>query len=577
MLQTLGLPLVLFPVLAFVPGFLVVRRLGVPAELRLPLSVAMSVAFLYGAGFLLYLLDAGPWAAVALAVTIVAAGLVYRREALALLRAQPARDLLLHWALLASWLLLLALSVRNISGGGWMGDWEEHYQRAGFFCGELPLDFKFIGIWPLPARPPLHNVVASVFLRLSSLDFAAYQVTAVLLASLQLLGAAALWSVLTRGGGERRAAGLLVLSALVCLNPSIVENAVYPWTRALTGFFLLQGAALYLLALRDGAPALRRWAYLLLGLALATHYSTVPYLAGLAVVELRLLLTRRLSLREAALCALIAAAPVAPWLAFSLARFGVEGTFLSNSTVAWNASLDAAGLALRAVRNLARSLVPHPLRPGAEPWPQAYAPSYWRDYAFTVYQASLPALMGSLGGIVVAGLLARAGLRRLRAGGGEVVLLGAASLVIVVALGTGTVADDIPFGVAHVCLQPLAVAGLVYLAARWTELPAWLRGALSLALVLDAALGIGLQFWMQSQTLDTLNAADPDLAGLSELFVRQLQETLSLASPVLGALDGRGPVMALLAAVLVALVALAARRARPAPASSEVTAPAPSA
>jgi hypothetical protein len=565
--------LLCFPVAVFVPGFVMLRRFHLADELRLSVSVAVSLAFLYAAGFLLYVLGAGSPAYAGVAIAILCAALLVRRELLAFLRTPAIRTLLVHYGIFVAWLLLLSLLVRVFSGGGWSGDWEEHYWRALFFCGGLPLEMRFIGIWSLTARPPLDNIVASLFMKLAGTDFAIYQLTSILLASLEFLGAASLWRALARGSEPRRHGGLLVLTALLALNPSIVQNATYPWTRALTNFFILQAAALFVAALRERSQAARRWCYAHLGLALVTHYSTVPYLIGLGLVEARFLLTRRLALREAASAALITAAPIAPWLAFAIVNFGLAGTFLSNSTVAWNASLDATGVGIRALGNLLSTMVPHPLRDVPPVYDQSYALGRARDYAFLFYQVSLPALMGSVGGPVVGWLLATRGIRLVRARRLELPALAAIFLATIVVLGIATVADDDAFGVAHVCLQPLALGALVYLAARWDEIPIWLRTVLGASLLLDATLGIGLQFWMQHLNMADLVALNPDQPPVSAATINNTQSKLEGGYVFLGDLPSAGVAVGVAAAALIVLLVLAARQAAAGGTTEPVPAP----
>ncbi len=98
--------LILFPVSVFVPGFVVVRRFSLADELRLSVSVAVSLAFLYGASFLLYVLDGGAVACAAIAIAIPAAGALCRRDLIAFLRSPAVSAILLHYAIFAISLLL---------------------------------------------------------------------------------------------------------------------------------------------------------------------------------------------------------------------------------------------------------------------------------------------------------------------------------------------------------------------------------------------------------------------------------------------------------------------------------------
>jgi hypothetical protein len=552
--------LFLVPVCVFVPGFVTLRRFTLSDTLRLSVSVAVSLTILFGVSFVLYLSNARDAAYLMVAVAVLLAAIFARRDLLAFLRTPAVSAILLNHAIFVVWLLLLSLFIRNFSGGGWAGDWREHFERAVFFCDGLPLDTQFLGLWTLTARPPFANVVAAFFMRITGTDFASYQLTAVLLGSLEYLGAASLWSALTREEDGNRYAGLLALTALLCLNPSVAQNATYPWTRALTNFFLLQAAALFLLAVRGGSHPLRRWSYLLLGLALVTHYSTVPYLIALALVEFWYLVTRRLAVKEAALAIFIVLAAAVPWLAFALDHFGIAGTFLTNSTVAWNAGLGKTELLVRGLGNLFATLVPHVLRDVRPLWVQDYGPSAARDFAFLIYQVSLPALMGSVGWLAITWMLARGAFRRVQAGDVEPPLMAGVFLATVILLGTMSVALDDQYGVAHVCLQPLGAAGLVFLAARWKEPPGWLKVCLWIGLLTDAALGIGLHSWMQHLTFEDLLALRPVRQPVTGFFIDSLAAKMNLGQPFLGDMPWRYPAMGVATVALVLLVALALKR-----------------
>ena len=79
--------------------------------------------------------------------------------------------------------------------------------------------------------------------------------------------------------------------------------------------------------------------------------------------------------------------------------------------------------------------------------------------------------------------------------------------------------DD--WGVAHACLQSLLGLGLAFLAARIEEVPRWWRSVFVGGLIVDFALGVGLQFYLEN-LLHPLSEAARDGTFYLLLQVRRL-------------------------------------------------------
>jgi hypothetical protein len=546
--------LLLFPVLVFVPGFLVSRRWRLPEELRLGVAIATSLLLLAAAAFLLYLGGAGRIAYAGVSAAVVAGAVGARHSLGAFVRRAPVRTLLLQYAVFLAWLLVLSCVSRNFSGDGWAGDWEEHYQRALLFGGERPLDAPLVGGWSVAARPPLQNLVAAFLLQSVDSGFTAYQLGAVLLSSLVFFGAAALGYALQAPVVPTAPGHRLPLVALLCLNPCVVQNATYTWTRSLTNFLVLQGLALLWMAVRDDEPSWRRWACLHLGLAAAAHYSAGPYAAALVAFVFLWLVTRRLSLGAAAADMSLLAAPLVPWLAFCAYHFGVATTFLSNST-AMDTSARGLGENLgKMLGNVVSTWIPHVARGVPSLHDQADRLDYVRDSAFLVYQSTLPFMVGSIGGLLALGLAARAVARARRARSLAVTLAVGAFAGTVFLLGIASVGEPERFGAGHICLQPLALAGVVFVAAQWSRLSALLKISLGLGMLADAALGIGLHFWMRHLVLADLEPAGGAARAVSPNFLDQLHRQVDMQYVLLGDLPGIGLGIALLVLGMILLV-----------------------
>jgi hypothetical protein len=74
--------------------------------------------------------------------------------------------------------------------------------------------------------------------------------------------------------------------------------------------------------------------------------------------------------------------------------------------------------------------------------------------------------------------------------------------VFVILVGIGVQGGREPLGLAHTAQQPLVMIGVAFLAARFATWPPWLRRLAAAGWILDACLGVLLQFWLQSCPLD---------------------------------------------------------------------------
>lgn len=487
-----------------------IRQFGAPD--RLSLGIGGAVVSLYLASFTIYLLRLPPAGLWLLAGAGLAALLIRRRAVGELWQEKATQRTFRHWLLLAGWCLGWQALVVSYSGGRWSGDWQEHYDRAHFFLQHWPVDQLFIGMYPLPARPPLANLVIGGWLGLAGGKFFHFQVFSTLLATLVFFPLAGL---VQRLRPDPRAQSILL--GLLMLSPLFVQNATFPWTKLPAAYFIVLAADL--LTRQPAAPrGALAFGLVALAAALLTHYSAAVWIVALGVawlVEQRAQFSDPANRRSLLLGAAFGSLLFMTWLGWSLETYGARVTFTANTTVGLAPAMTAMERAGNVLGNTCRTLLPAWLWEGMPPLLQQESlPARLRDRWFCLYQLNLPLAFG-VGGIAVLGrlLLGHA-------------LRGAAAcrfwrltvpLAIVI---SAAVHPPEALGLTHITLQPLVLLGLAWLAANAHTLPApWLR-FWALGLTCDFIFGIVLQFGVQSLWLDRwLNPGLPDID-----YIRQLSQ-----------------------------------------------------
>lgn len=434
-------------------------------------------------------------------------GLALNRRALAITLAdEEVRHLLAAQLIVTGWCVGALALVVSYSGGGWAGDWFGHWERMCFFLEHWPREMKFDGFDAVTSRPPLVNVVEGFFLHGEKSSFAHYQFISTLFGSLAFLPAA----VLARRFRLREAFGgrfegnraIPVLAVLFMLNPLFVQNATFAWTKLPAAFFTLTALHFFLRAHDNPAPRAVGWLFATsLAAGLLAHYSVGPYAVILAVswAAYGRSKYRKLSWwRATGALAFVGALVLATWFAWAFAVYGVGGTFLTNTSVTEQASTRSAQLLVMAL-NLRDTLVPHFLRTVDSSFLAQRSPwGWWRDWFFQLYQVNFFFAFGSVVWAAIIALIAR----DWRSASKECRLFWTAFVTGGMFLGVVVHGARDTWGLAHICLQPLVLLGLAFLAARWASLSLGWRRALLAGAALDFMLGIALHFGTQSYLLD---------------------------------------------------------------------------
>ncbi|NCY02971.1 MAG: hypothetical protein EBX36_08695, partial [Planctomycetia bacterium] len=469
-------------------------------------AVCLSLVAIYLFGWLIYTLNLPNELAFGLMPLGLVGLMVCRRRLAADICDPLVRSLLIGQATVLVWNLCWLGVVRSYSGGGWFGDWYGHWQRCQFFLQRPDVNTLFNGVDSLPQRPPLVNVVVADWLAIVGNEFANYQLAMTAWSSLAFLPAAVLAVRAARsvpGGSPERAISLLAVFFMA--SPMAVQNATFAWTKLPAAVFTLAAVEFFLAARPWVGDGIRGVPAVLCGVcvaaALLSHYSAAPYAIVLAGVWLAsgLRTPPRLPwLAATAAAGLAGALLLMTWFGWAIAVYGTNRTFFSNTT----ATDRAPTLALHAAAvagNMFDTVVPHFLRSFDRSliWQQSRW-GYVRDWWFSCSQLNLFMTFGCVGWIIVLAAC-RGAIPRLSAGH-SATWITAVGLVILLGIGCHSGRDH--WGVAHICLQPLALAGLAFVAGWWPAVAVPFRWLFAVGAMLDLLVGILLHYAVQGFLID---------------------------------------------------------------------------
>jgi len=213
----------------------------------------------------------------------------------------------------------------------------------------------------------------------------------------------------------------------------------------------------------------------------------------------------------------------------------------------------------RRASNLFVTLIPHPLHSVDYRFiAQTSTLGYLRDYFFNIYQTTLPGAFGAAGLVLLSWRFFR---RTPHAATTEERRFWRWFPIGIILLAIMTASWPDRWGVVHICLSALVIIGLSWIAARLPDAPKIVRRLWMVALGIDATLGIAIHFYLQA-------IIRPDFTALAFVNTGKIFQygVVTTKNMLLKAILGYhfvaddGPTPALVVALLVLLLALAAKQ-----------------
>jgi hypothetical protein len=215
------------------------------------------------------------------------------------------------------------------SGGLWSFDWWEHYQRAIFFLDRLPPSTHF-GPYLLTARPPVFNVVCFFFQSIAGRDFWVFQIISTLLNLTIFLPCYLLVKHFFR---EKSKFLFAFVVLILLLNPSIIIQTTFTWSKAMAAGYILLGLVFYLRFRDAKRPMFLYLTALFIGMGQITHYSSATYLI---IIILDLIFQKiknsKVSWRVLFNFTGIFLIIVSSWYLWAILNLGFSETFFGNTT-----------------------------------------------------------------------------------------------------------------------------------------------------------------------------------------------------------------------------------------------------
>ncbi len=472
------------------PGYYIASKLRLNPLETFCTSIAFSFLIIYLGSFAVYCLHLPPFSLYFMTGLFLFATLGRLKELRKMMFHPEVKKPVLFFLSLFIWCLGLLAMVRHYSGALWTGDWIEHYHRSLFFLNHLPLNTHFIGLWILPARPPLMNVVAGFYLGQIGQHFYLFQVTFLLLNLMTFFPACLMAHLMFR----KNQYWIAMLTILFMLNPMFVQNVIFTWTKIFTAFYVILGVYFYVRSLQNQSSTHLVLGFINASIGFLVHFSAGPYLLFLIIHYVGFAFwKRRDRWKEVFISVSLSLIILFSWFGWSMDTFGIKKTFLSNSTAIDTKKLSASRNVVKIGQNIVNTLIPHPFRTvDLSPIKQESYLGFLRDYFFLIYQTNLIIAMGISGGVIIIYLIWIAiKSRRI-----EPHVKSFWGLFIAFCTITGIAAHGgfDQYGLAHISLQPLVILGIIFLSVKIWNCTKKIKFLFLTGLLIDFLFGILLHF-----------------------------------------------------------------------------------
>lgn len=359
MISPLLVTLAIF-IISYLPGRILLDRFDfLNRREKFGLSFLVSFILIYFVGFYGYYITPNPLSAYRIIfMAILVGSIISHKRIKNILSDKTERRFLFLALLMLFWLVIFHSLHRCYGGGGWVGDWYEHYERSFFLSMRYDRHYQFIDTYAFSARPPLFNLICAFFFSLFGSSFRVFQITSSFLNMTLVFGG---WLLISQVFRSEKRTPLIMIIALIMLNIPMVRQMIYTMTKGLSAAYVLAGAAFYLKGRNNFDLRYLSLAFLLLSAGVLAHYSAAPFFLAISLDLFVLFLLKPDRRRFASLIAviLLSSALLLSWIAYSIDFYGIEKTVLSNTTYTESQNLTILKRISKDLYNLRATFIPN--------------------------------------------------------------------------------------------------------------------------------------------------------------------------------------------------------------------------
>ena len=382
------------------------------------------------------------------------------------------------------WAGLFLCAIQNYAGPIWYGDWYEHYQRSLFYLYQQPSDTLFLSKYTAAARPPIFNLLCGFFMFFTGDFFEIFMILSLALNLTFFFPALSLYQYFSK----QKTNSVWVLLFIFALNPMVIQNATFTWSKQLMIFFCLSGIYFYL-------RSFRVWAFILLALGFLTHYAAGPIIAAVGLHYLYTWIKTQRNVKEFGKIIASGLLILIPWYVWVTHQFGLNLAFSNTASTGAISDLALGKRFVIFLNNIIDTIIFPPFR---EMNPEIFNPkNTWaniKDHLFILYQQNALIALGIINWIIVIYFLVKHDRqsKNIPARWFWVFLIGFSFL-----LGLWVQPIDYDYGLAQNTPQILVMIALCFLASQIPDQKIWLRYFVAIGLTIDACLGIFLHMYYQ--------------------------------------------------------------------------------
>lgn len=495
--------LLFFPVL-LLPGWSFARRFSSDGLEHIALASAFGALIVGYGGFALYICSASQVAS-RLAICSVFVLFTFiawndRRGARTSFVYAPSLLTLMWWSCAV---ITAVFCIRVYSGERWHSDWHNQFLTSGVFSGLM----EQVDINTLIKRPPLMDLVVSIYFRLLGNDGNVYFTVSTLLKSLVILPMLLLMRFLAPQ--QQKPSLHVSLLFVMCASPFLMQQITFSWTKLFAVFYLLLGAYFYLCFIQTDRRRSLIVSGVLLSAATLVHWLALPYVASVTIFHLFYVVgTKRLTLliTPSVLSALLAAGVLCPWFIWVLSKVSLQ-TYAGAYDPGYGTSevLGFTEAIERCATRLWVDVIPPLFRDFNTPDVIVKVRDnlfQLRDYIFLLYQRTILFAPGVLGiCIALAGLFR---LRKSESTKASVVRFFWVFPVLGIVGSWLLISWNEQAGMAHLYSQPLVCICLCFVAAALARAKGRAFSWMLVTLLIEMALGVWLTLYAQGPYTSSL-------------------------------------------------------------------------